>query len=67
MPNDIQQHYLPEIDIEFLRGKGFDFEECKVGGEVHLIIHNFQLPPAYLPRICDLLLKLPAGFPNANP
>jgi hypothetical protein len=66
MPNDIQ-HYLPEIDIEFLRDKGFDFEEYQVVGEVHLIIHNFQLPPAYRPGTCDLLLKLPAGFPNANP
>ena|ERR1700737_3919482 len=66
MPNDTR-HYLPELDIEFLREKGFGFEEQQVGGEVHLIIRNFPLPPAYVPRTCDLLLKLPAGFPNANP
>jgi hypothetical protein len=67
MPNEVEQHYLPEVDIEFLRDKEFDFEECKVGGEIQLIIHNFQLPCAYVPRTCDLLLRLPAGFPNANP
>jgi hypothetical protein len=67
MPNETQQHYLPEIDIDFLREKGFDFEELQAGGEVQLIIRNFQLPEAYTPRTCDLMLKIPAGFPNANP
>jgi len=61
------QHILPEVDVEFLSNKGYDFEEYQTGGEVHLIIHNFPLPPHYVPRTCDLLLKLPAGFPNANP
>jgi hypothetical protein len=67
MPNDVEQHYLPEIDIDFLREKGFDFEELQAGGQVQLIIRNFQLPAAYTPRTCDLMLKIPAGFPNANP
>jgi hypothetical protein len=66
MANEIQ-HYLPEAEIEFLRDRGIDFEEYRVGAEVHLILNNFQLPTAYVPQSCDLLLKLPAGFPNANP
>ena len=60
-------HWLPEVDADFLCEKGFQFEEHQVGGEVRLVIHNFPLPLAYVPRTCDLLLKLPAGYPNANP
>jgi hypothetical protein len=61
------QHLLPDVDVEFLVEKGFEFEEHQASGEVQLIIRSFPLPAAYLPRACDLLLKLPAGFPNANP
>ena len=65
MPDN--DHVLPEIDIEFLLGKGFQFEERQASGEVYLIIHDYPLPPSYTPQRCDLLLKLPAGYPNTNP
>jgi hypothetical protein len=64
---DDSLHLLPEADIAFLHAKGFQFDQVQVGGEVHLVIYNFTLPSAYTPPTCDLLLKLPAGYPMANP
>lgn len=43
------------------------YTSAKVGGEVHLIIHDYDFPAAYLPRKADLLIILPAGYPNAHP
>jgi hypothetical protein len=58
---------IPESDREFLQGKGFEYDIEQADGFVHLIIHRFELPAAYTPRTCDLLIRLPAGYPNANP
>jgi hypothetical protein len=61
-PNNL----LPELDRDFLNSKEYDFDVLRVGGEIHLIIHNFQFPAAYTPRQADLLIIIPAGYPNAN-
>lgn len=58
---------LPESDREYLDEKGYDYEVEQVGGFLHLIIRDFGLPVAYNPQICDLLIRLPAAYPNANP
>ena len=58
---------LPEADREFLDEKGYRYTVENVGGFMHVIIHDFELPPAYTPRTCDLLIRLPPGYPNANP
>jgi hypothetical protein len=58
---------LPESDREFLDEKGWRCSVENVGGFIHVIIHDFELPSAYTPVRCDLLVRLPAGYPNANP
>jgi hypothetical protein len=58
---------LPEIDAEFLEEKGFDYEIVEAAGEVRVIIHNSPFPQQYAPRTANLMLRLPAGYPNANP
>ena len=58
---------LPELDLEFLNEKGFDCEVTQVGAEVRVVINGFPFPHQYTPRTARLMLRLPAGFPNANP
>jgi hypothetical protein len=55
---------LPESDIDYLNLKEFKCEIRMHGADIHLIIDDFELPPAYAPRICRLLLKLPSGYPE---
>lgn len=58
---------LPEIDRDYLDSKQFDHAVAKSGSAVHLVIRGFELPEAYSPRRVDLLLILPAGYPNSSP
>jgi hypothetical protein len=58
---------LPEIDAEFLTEKDFDCEIMQVPGEVRVILRGFTLPPHYMPRQTNLMVRLPAGYPNGNP
>ncbi len=61
------EELLPEIDRELLTEKGYSFSVSKVGGEVHVVLRDFDFPAAYTPRVSDLLIVLPNGYPNANP
>ena len=54
---------IPEEDIEFLEEKGFDYELTQAEGAVHLILHRFPFP-RYVPKEADLLIRLPAGYPQ---
>jgi hypothetical protein len=67
MPVTERPVLLPELDVEFLSEKGFDFETVQVNGEVRVIIHDFPFPAQYTPRKANLMLRLPAGYPNSNP
>ena len=62
MEND---ELLPEIDVEFLQGKGFDYELVPFAAGFYLIIKQYEFPNAYLPRNADMLIILPMGYPNA--
>jgi hypothetical protein len=62
-----QKDILPEIDRDFLDEKGCAYDLAKCGGETHVVIHDFDFPEAYLPRKADLLIILPAGYPNSHP
>lgn len=57
---------IPEIDRDFLREKSHEFSASRVGADVHVVIKNFKVPDAYEPTTTDLLIILPAGYPNAN-
>jgi hypothetical protein len=60
---------LPEDDARFLKEKYPDtYIVRRVGAEFHIVLRGFSSFPAqYSPRVSDLLLKLPAGYPNAAP
>ncbi len=58
---------IPEIDAEFLAEKGYRYNLRQENGAVCVIIQGYPLPSPYLPRQADLLVRLPAGFPNAKP
>ena len=55
---------IPAIDTEYLTSKGFTFEIIPENGTILLIIKDFPLSSAYIPHIADLLIILPAGYPN---
>lgn len=56
---------LPEPDRDFLKEKGFDFEMHRENNEVLLVIRNHDFPAVYMPRTADLMIVVPAGYPNA--
>jgi hypothetical protein len=58
---------LPESDLTFLKEKYPSAKVYEVGNEVHVLLISFPFPVAYKPRTADLLLRLPAGYPDAKP
>lgn len=58
---------LPEDDIAFLNDKYPSHIVRQVGSEIHVVLPQFIFPAAYNPTLADLLLRLPAGYPNAAP
>ena len=58
---------LPQIDLDFLNEKGWQYEIAPHPGEVRIYIRNFSLPEVYSPRVTDLLIRLPFGYPQSNP
>ncbi len=57
---------LQEQDASFLAGKRYEHELFPLGSELHVVIKKFPFPPEhYLPAAADLLIKIPAGYPNA--
>ena len=67
MPSISAEPAIPEADGQFLASKGLDFSEEALAGWRHFVFHDFVLPPAYTPRTCELLVRLPPGYPNASP
>lgn len=66
MTNDGNKQLLPESDREYLDEKELAYEVIPAGGELLLIIHETTFPEAYTPRTADLLIVIPAGYPNAQ-
>src|SRR4051812_48892405 len=58
---------LLEDDEDFLKAKGYSYEATAENSVVNLVIKNFPLPSAYEPNTVDLLIRLPAGYPQGNP
>jgi hypothetical protein len=61
------QQLLPELDREFLDEKEYDYRVEQHAGALHLIFPSFPFPAAYTPQAADLMIIVPAGYPNANP
>lgn len=58
---------LPEIDRDYLDDKGYVYSVIGESGVTNVIIDGYSLPEAYTPTECRMLLRLPAGYPNAMP
>ena len=63
---DELEDLVPEVDRDFLIGKGYKFSAKRVGADIHVIVNDFPFPAAYAPRTANVLIILPAGYPNAN-
>lgn len=59
---------LPERDEEYLKSKGFKYTLTPSGNEIMLVFPDFPVssPPHNRCNV-DLLVRLPPGYPNANP
>lgn len=58
---------LPETDRDYLTSKNYNFEVRESGNRLHLIIRDFVFPDDYAPRNADLMIIIPASYPNSNP
>jgi hypothetical protein len=67
MANKNPDELLPEGDWAFLKEKHPIARVYEVGNEVHVLLPSFTFPDAYNPRSADLLVRLPAGYPDAKP
>jgi len=56
---------IPKSDEAFLRDKGFDFTLVGQNGETQLILRDWPFPSAYNPRLADILIVIPSGYPMA--
>lgn len=65
MTNEESEVLISENDREYLQEKEYVFDVARVDPNIHLVIRDFDLPEAYTPRTADLLIILPAGYPNA--
>lgn len=60
--------FLPPTDLEYLRGKGITFEEHSDGGNKGVIVKGYALPAGrFDTSVADILILLPAGYPDAPP
>lgn len=58
---------LRPADEEYLRRIGLEYEVTPEAGLVSLVIKGWPLPNGYEPPLVDLLIRLPAGFPDTQP
>jgi hypothetical protein len=54
-------------DQEHLEALGLPFQVSPEGGMICVVIEGWPLPSGYQPETVDLLLRLPPGFPDAQP
>jgi hypothetical protein len=57
---------LLESDEQYLESKRYEYEVEVQGNMLHLIIRNFPFPKAYSVEKADVLIRIPAGYPNSQ-
>lgn len=57
---------LPSLDKDYLDLKKVEYNFDVVNGAIHLRIQNYPLPAQYNIRSVELLIIIPAGYPNAQ-
>lgn len=58
---------LTEPDRLYLESKDWRYEVISEEQMISVVIYDYPLPVGYSPSKVDLLLRLPAGFPDAAP
>lgn len=60
--------FLPPDDLEYLKAKGFEFEQCVDGNNKGIVIRGWSLPEGmYDETRVDLLILIPNGYPDVRP
>lgn len=54
---------LPEMDIEFLEEKGYNYQLIEHDAGIYLIIEDFEFP-SYVPSKATMLINIQAGYDN---
>lgn len=57
---------LLESDEQYLESKGYVYDVEVQGNMLHLIIRGFPFPSAYSVEKADVLIRIPAGYPNGQ-
>lgn len=58
---------LPEFDLHYLRDRQFPHEITEEGGMTCLVLPGWQLPEGLNRQAADLLIRLPALYPDVAP
>ncbi|HEY5378267.1 MAG TPA: E2/UBC family protein [Pseudolabrys sp.] len=58
---------IPETELESLKGDGLEYTTVAEANMTCIVVKNFGLPAGYNRADADLLLRLPAGFPDTPP
>src|SRR5690349_16435377 len=58
---------LPALDQQFLDDRGVEHRIAVENGMVCIVLQNWQLPAGLNIAQTDLLLRLPAGYPDIAP
>jgi hypothetical protein len=63
--SDEAKKKLPEQDREFLEEKYPTYDVLEHEAELLVVLPAYDFPAAYNPRTADLMIVVPAGYPNA--
>ena len=58
---------LLPADVAYLQRQNYQWSALPEGGYVCLVVPGFRIPPGYQQSSSDLLVRLPPGFPDAQP
>ena len=58
---------LPTPDAAFLTERSFRYSTSVEGGMICVVVPRWTLPPGYTIQATDLLVRLPAGYPDLAP
>jgi hypothetical protein len=56
---------LRDVDRQHLEEHGYKFATYQEGNITLLVIENYVMPAGYTPEVIDLLLQIPADYPDA--
>ena len=58
---------LPDTDTEYLQDRDLRHEIAEESGMTCVVVSNFKLPAGLDHESADLLIRLPAGYPDLAP